>query len=339
MTTHSTRFRFDPAQVESYLKARLGRSVRLAELSRVPMGLSRETWIAKLDDRKLVLRCDLPGGASSCPASLQFEYDVYRLLNDTPVPTARALWFESDPAPLGQAFYVREYVEGSTSVANFADPDPRYDDVRIAVSKEHARKMALVHTLDWRSLGFDEIMTAPPDAESCASATIDRIEQQLNSIDPEPSPFMAEAFSWMREHAPRTAPCIALCKGSNGDMQEVWADGQIVAMSDWELASLGDPANDWGRCMGYVAELGSRWNMERLLDYYEEVSGIRIDPSTIDYYRLVYGLEMILVGRHAMLPVLDGSLPDVRLAYLSSVPVHMFQARLGEAMGIRVNDG
>src|SRR5262249_40384474 len=161
---------------------------------------------------------------------------------------------------LGRLLYVREMIEGDIAVANFDNPDPRYDDLRIAVSQEHARKMALVHRVDWKKLGFEEIMPAPRDPASCGVATVDRLERQSDSFPFPPSPLVPRAFGWMREHAPRSAAAVCLCKGSNGAMQEIWRGTEIVGMSDWELASIGDPANDWARCHGFVPVVAGRWD-------------------------------------------------------------------------------
>jgi aminoglycoside phosphotransferase (APT) family kinase protein len=325
----------NPERVESYLQSRLGSGARLVSLKRSAQGLSRETWFARIEDRGLVLRCDLPGGASSVPTTLRFEYEIYRRLADTPVPVARALWFEDDPAPLGRPLYVREMIDGDQDVAHLHDPDPRYDELRIAVSKEHARKMALVHSVDWKALKLDELMPAPRAAADCGVATIDRIETAYRKYETEPEPLIEAAFEWMRKHAPQNAPAVALCKGSNGEWQEIWRDGAIVGMSDWELASLGDPANDWARCNGFRPVVAGRWDERRLMDYYEEISGLHIDLASLDFYRLVYALEMLLVCLHAGLPVRSGALPDARLAMLSTGPRRRFHAQLGKAMGLK----
>ena len=325
----------DAASVERYLSDRLGDStLRVSGLKRSPLGLSRETWFATLSDRKLVLRCDLPGDLSSVPVTLRFEYEVYRRLEGTGVPAARALWYEEDSRILGRQFYVREMIDGDMTVANFDNPDPRFDDLRIEVSKEHARKMARVHQVDWKKQGFDALMPAPPDAASCGIATVDRIQSQFERFSFPPSPMLSAAMRWLREHAPRSAPAVCLCKGSNGAMQEIWRGTEIVGMSDWELASLGDPANDWARCAGYIPVVPGRWGEQQLLDYYESISGLRITTEAMAFYRLIYAIEMILVAKHAGLPINSGKSRDARLAMLATSPIHQFEMRLAQAMGI-----
>jgi len=313
----------NPADIEQYLRRRMGPSTRVRGLRRIPVGLSRQTWIVDLGDRCIVVRTDQAGGASAVPTPLKTEYELHRRLAETGLPVARALWFEDDPTVFGAHAYVREYIEGNPSVPGFEDPDPSFDDVRIQVSMEHARKMAAVHAVDWQALNLPELLgPAPASPAQAGVATVDRILGKLEAVAAEPLPLAVAVARRLRELAPREAAGVLLCKGSNGAMQEIWRDGRIVGLSDWELASLGDPANDWARCHGYVPTIPGRWDEQHLLDYYAEVSGNVIDPQSVAFYRHVYSFEMTLVGAHSALPVIEGSAPDARLAYLASSIVH-----------------
>lgn len=324
----------DQAALENYLREKMGNDIRVSRMSRSQDGLSRETWFVTLSDRKIVVRSNLPGNVASCPVTLDFEYAVYDGLVNTVVPVARPLWYESDTTILGREFYIREFIDGSPYIANFEDPDPRFDELRIEVAKEHARKMALVHTLDWKSTSFGGLMVPPSDARYSALAAIDRIETTFRGIQLEPLPLIEYLLDWLRDNAPVSRSPIALCKGSNGSTQEVWRDGLIVAMADWELASLGDPASDWARCTGYVTSLPERWNARDLYDYYETLSGIHIDENALKFYQLLYLLELTIVGYCAALPIVSGKYPDSRLCYIATAAVHSCLSKLARAAKI-----
>jgi aminoglycoside phosphotransferase (APT) family kinase protein len=308
----------DSAMVERHLERRLGGSVRLRSLTRTPMGLSRETWLLTLDDRRLVLRRDNPGGAFPIATPLATEFEFHRRLPDTGLPVARALWFIDDPEEVGAIGYVREYIEGGGSPPGLYDPDPRNDEIRVAVAKEHARRLAQVHAVDWKALGLDELIgSAPARADDAGVAAVDRVLEGINRVAVEPLPVAWEAARRLRERAPK-APGLVLCKGSNGEMQEIWRGHRIVGLSDWELASIGDPANDWARCQNYLDPVPGRWEEHDALAYYAELGGARIDPESVQFYRLFFRFEMTLVAASCAVPVVSGTNFDARLAQISA---------------------
>lgn len=308
----------DPRLVSEYLSRREGRDVQIDSVSRSAGGLSRETWFVRGPETAMVFRCDLQGGATSCPVTLRFEYEMHRRLQNLGLPVAAALWFENDEVALGRPFYTRELVDGSPAVPGLGVPGPEGEELLIAASREHVRKMAAVHTLDWRGAGFADILSAPDSPQDAALHTVRRLRNLYDELDLPLSPLIARAFEWFREHAPANAPTLALCKGSNGAMQEVWRDGKIVALSDWELASIGDPANDWARCYGLLPVLEGRWTPRDALDYYRELTGFEISAEAMTYYKGLYSLEMTIISLYAGRAIRNGTLLDVRLAMLET---------------------
>ena len=159
---------FSTAQLTEYFSHKFAgkQPIEIVEIVQFPRGSSRETWFIKIRDpnvsqdvRSLVLRCDFPEG-STIPTALLQEYQTYACLARTAVPIAKPLWFEQDPRWItpGRPFYVREHVEGTWQVPGFTDPAPKFDELRIAISKEHLRKLAIVHNVDWRAAGFAEFL-------------------------------------------------------------------------------------------------------------------------------------------------------------------------------------
>ena len=133
----------------------------------------------------------------------------------------------------------------------------------------------------------------------------------------------------------RNASAISLLKGNNGLGEEIWVDGKIVAMSDWELASLGDPAYDFAWCQGFrgvVVE--GKWDFQSLLDYYEEVSGIHIDQASVGYYGLIQALEGVVFTHNASIPVVEQENLLARLCWVSTEVHHTMTAGLARGAGV-----
>ncbi|HWD05876.1 MAG TPA: phosphotransferase family protein [Amycolatopsis sp.] len=338
----------DRAEVGLWFRERLGTEaddLTVEQVARISQGVSRETWIvdAKVvrgdatTEESFVVRRDLPDG-SVIPMPLREEFEVYHRLAASPVPTARALWFEDDPRwqPDERPAYVRTKVDGDWRLDFLSSDDPADDERKIAASKEHLEKLALLHTSDWRALGFGEIGTVPDSPAACATALLDDLRDRLSAFQFEPSPAVAEGFAQLRATAPADAPVIALCKGTNGHGEEVWAGGQIVAMSDWELWRLGDPAYDFAQLQEMVPEIvrdGRRlWGWPEALEFYRERSGIEITPERLSWYRGCYGLIQFSYAHHSAHRLAHGA-GSIRLAWNASEVQYRSQLKLASAFG------
>ncbi|MET0656985.1 MAG: phosphotransferase family protein [Steroidobacteraceae bacterium] len=324
-----------------YLKHRVGPTAELVNATRFPRGSSRVTWFVDYRPatdapvRSVVFRGD-PIGGSTIPSSLEQEYFMYDRLGRTAVPVAKVLWWESDPEWTDRPFYVREQIDGSWVVPNFSDPDPKYDSLRIETSKEHMRKLALVHTVDWKKLGFDERLAAPASEAQCAAHFIDGIVSRLESYQLEPLPLVVEAVAWLKERAP-VAPRISLCKGTNGLGEEVFKDGVIVAMSDWEEASIGDPAADFASLQDFVPEIerdGRKlWGLEHALEYYRSVSGIDVKADNVRFYFMVRALGTVQYAHRAAV-ITARRQADIRQLWTGTEIAFLGKRMLAAAVGL-----
>jgi aminoglycoside phosphotransferase (APT) family kinase protein len=175
---------FDEQLVAAYLQDRLGaESLALTRLVRNVGGMSRETWFAEVEGKRegqvftdaLTIRVDHPGG-SVVPVTLEREYQTFAALTPTEVPVAAALWFETDPTLIGRApFYVRRTVTGSASGGRLFKPGN--EDLRREIGLELARKLALVHSLDWAATDLADFMAVPQTPQDCALLELAHYEQ------------------------------------------------------------------------------------------------------------------------------------------------------------------
>lgn len=318
---------FSHDNMTRYLAHKLEKPVRVDDISRFGRGTSRQTWFVTAtpeggEAQKFVFRLDLDAGSFG-DGPLEEEYFLYERLGHTDVPAAHALWWEDDPQwATIHPFYVRKHVDGDWNVANFTNPDPRYDDLRIRVSKEWVRKIALVHSVDWKGLGFDRMLKAPRSLEDCGINYVNLLMDRFEADMMEGDPIMLECAERLRDTAP-PAPRICLCKGTNGFGEEIFRGEEIVAMSDWEEASIGDPTSDFAFVQYLVPEIErdgrQLWGMAHALAYYEELTGIHIDPSSLDYYNGLRMLRMeLMMARGAIAVHRSPRLAEIRHCWAST---------------------
>lgn len=336
----------DEAFVAHCFQQRLGADrVHVRELVKFPRGVSRETWFVDCDlergggvqRERFVIRRDLPGG-SICLGDLRSEYEIYKRLNGADVPVAETLWFEDDPRMLDghRPFFVRRHVDGDWNVPHALDTDPQYNELRVAIGREHVRKLAAVHLCDWKALGFGEVLEVPASPADSAACRIRAITQEIAKLQVRPLPMVTEAADWFARHQPPHSGRVCLIKGTNGYGEEVFRDGKIVAMSDWELCCLGDPAMDFAMCQNFVADIYQDgeliWGMQPALDYYHSLTGIRIAPEAVDFYQRLYGLYRVQYSQAAAQQLRD-SAPLCRLAWIGIEVLHLGLTALASTIG------
>jgi aminoglycoside phosphotransferase (APT) family kinase protein len=119
-------------------------------------------------------------------------------------------------------------------------------------------KLAALHSLDWRELGFDEFMPVPPSPKEALRFEFDRWRARWAERQTTPRPVVTEFLCWLEESIPDDTPAISLMKGNNGVGEEIFRDGRVVALSDFELAGLGDGALDLAFTQGTLALIDPR---------------------------------------------------------------------------------
>ncbi|MCC6381315.1 MAG: hypothetical protein IT304_02345, partial [Dehalococcoidia bacterium] len=137
-------------------------------------------------------------------------------------------------------------------------------------------------TLDWRAHHFDEVLPAPNSPATASRLEFETWRDLFYDVHVEVFPAVTDVLHWFEGHLPRSCPRVSLLKGNNGLGEEVWRDGRIVALSDWENAAIGDPALDWGFSQGMLELIGE----ERALTLYEQYAGFPVPRENVAFWRV-----------------------------------------------------
>ena len=312
--------------VQDYLAKGLDTPLEVSSLRQTFPGMSRETWLVagryteRDDPFQLIVRVDPPSGGG-VPVPLKVEYEVYKRLWKSPVPVAEVLWYaEGIDFAEGRAHVIRRMVEGSTEVPGLHEPGPQGEALRERICYEHAEKLALLHTLDWRRYGFDEVFKVPDSPTDALLNEFEIWKGYWDSGKTDPFPLISEALYWIKDHIPTKDTRVSLIKGNNGVGEEIWKDGRIVAMSDWELATLADPCLDWAFSQGML----DLYDREKVLAHYERVSGFRVAPQTLAFCEVWIAFKAIVCLNTTMQAFLDGRdlrpmIPGMGLGYVKNM--------------------
>lgn len=321
-------------RVGEYLSGWLDAPVTISSLAQTFPGLSRQTFIVDAqvgtERQQFALRTE-PAGGASCPYTLEREYQTYSRLWGSAVPVPEPLWFDAAPELTGGVpLMVRRLVEGSTAVAGLSDPGAAGDAVRKRTAIECVEKLATLHLLDWDALGFGEVMNAPASPRDALVHDLDEYRGHWDRLQPYPSPMIEECWAWLAESIPADARRISLIKGNNGVGEEIWRDGRIVAMCDWELATLSDGVLDLAFSQGTL----SLWDFAETVRHYGRCMGEDISPHRIAYAHFYIWLKQVTLGSCYMLRKFRaGYTDDVAFLSLGGVTTGLNARRVSRCIG------
>jgi aminoglycoside phosphotransferase (APT) family kinase protein len=264
------------------LIAEVGSDPGELKLSPIPGGASRETWLAESADDRWVLRRDPEGSVSLVP--IEQEYALISLALSAGVGVPEPLSFEPAGGRLDTASMLMSFVDG-TSVAPRILRKPEFEGARTELPGQLAESLARIHAIDPAELAG----VLPNPSSDPAVAEIDEWERQLDEIG-EPMPAVELGLRWLRANAPEPAEPRLV----HGDFRLgnfiVHEDG-LAAVIDWELAHLGDPAEDIGwlciRSWRFgnddrpVAGVGQ---LDEFISAYEKAGGGPVDHERVRYW-------------------------------------------------------
>ena len=236
--------RFDEAALAAWLAERLdGFGGKLA-VRQFQGGQSNPTFELATPARRCVLRKKPPGKLLPSAHQVEREYRVLSALAGSAVPVPRPLLLCEDAAVIGTEFYVMEFVDGRI----FADPalPGLAPEERRAVYDGMIAVLAELHGFDWRAGGLEGFGRP----QGYVARQIERWSQQYKLAETEPIAEMDRLIAWLRERRPEEgAATIAHGDYRLGNLILHPSEPRILAVLDWEIATIGDPLAD----LGYAA--------------------------------------------------------------------------------------
>jgi len=231
---------FDTAPLARFLRAEIDAFSGELGVSQFQGGQSNPTYRISAGGRRYVLRRKPPGRLLPSAHAIDREYRVMSALAGTDVPVARMHALCEDESIIGTAFYLMEYVEGRI----LWDPTlPGMSrDERAAHYDELNRVIAALHRVDYRAIGLANFGREGHYVER----QIARWGKQYQSAGIEGIPAMDRLIEWLPAHVPASDETSIV----HGDFRldnVIFhpTEPRILAVLDWELATLGHPLSDF----------------------------------------------------------------------------------------------
>lgn len=243
----------DPAPIERFVKKRIDGLEGPLEIVPLSGGQSNPTFILAFRDRKLVLRKRPPGELLPSAHAVDREYRVQKALLGSGVPVPEVLVLETAPDVVGTAFYVMEYVEGRIFHDCSLPGVPVAE--RRTMYRSVARTLALIHGVDVEAVGLSDFGRT----QGFFDRQIARWRRQWELSAIEPSRDIETVADWLTRNTPADAGGASIAHGDFrlGNVIFHPTEPRVVAVLDWELATLGEPLADLAHCCAFTWRMRS----------------------------------------------------------------------------------
>jgi aminoglycoside phosphotransferase (APT) family kinase protein len=183
------------------------------------------------------------------------EYGVVSALAPTDVPVPPVVGLCADESVNGAPFYVMEFVDGPILRAR-PDAERSFDEAeRRAIGERVVDTLVDIHAVDPDRVGLGELGRK----RDYVARQLHRWQGQWEKSKTRELPLVDDVHRRLEARIPEQAPATIVHGDYRLDNMILSRRGEIAAVVDWELCTLGDPLADLGMLLVYWSEEGDEF--------------------------------------------------------------------------------
>lgn len=291
----------------NYLNTHLSEVNAPLIVEQFPAGFSNLTYLIRSGDRELVLRRPPVGAKIKTAHDMSREYRILSHLYPVYKKVPRPLLFCDDESILGAPFYVMERVTGIILRAQRPTGVDLAPELMRRLSQAFIENLAEIHELDYQAAGLGDLGSP----QGYVKRQVEGWTKRYFNARTDDVPAIEKLADWLQQNLPADSERAGLIHNDyKYDNLVLDPDdlAHVIAVFDWEMATIGDPLMDFGTSLGYWVETNDPEEWQRygfgltslpgsftrteLLDYYTQRTGRRIDDPV---FYFAYGLLKIAV--------------------------------------------
>ncbi|HEX6030773.1 MAG TPA: phosphotransferase family protein, partial [Tepidiformaceae bacterium] len=272
-------------------------------------GRSNLTYSATGGGQRWVLRRPPLGHVLPTAHDMAREFKVLAGVTKAGFPAPAPIALCEDTSVNEYPFYVMDYREGVIVVDRLPDGYATRPEDRRAMSIALIDTMAKLHAIDYNAVGLGDFGRP----EGYCERQVRRWSEQWERSETRPLPEIQEVIRRLRNSIPAHSDSTIVHGDYRlGNMMLAFDDpGNVVAVLDWEMSTLGDPLTDLGYTLLYWTEPGDPPEAQagslvtqqegflsraELIEEYSERSGRSVE--FVDWYLVMaaYKLAVIVEG-------------------------------------------
>ncbi len=238
--------------LQTYLHEHLPHLTGPLRIEQFPQGFSNLTYLLRCSEQELVLRRPPIGANIKSGHDMSREFRMLSALIKVYPKVPAPVLFCNDHHIVGAPFYLMQRVTGVI----LRNPPPR----GLALKPELMRgicfalidTMVELHSLNYHAAGLNELA----HTESYVARQINGWTKRYENARTDDIPEMAQAAAWLASHQPTSASAALIHNDYRYDNVVLDPNEltRIIAILDWEMATIGDPLMDVGTTLAYWAE-------------------------------------------------------------------------------------
>ena len=297
----------DEGRLAEYLSSQTGAAVTVLNSRRIHSRYSRVLYAIETTAGRFIVSVMQGDTASTSPSD---ELLLMQWLHEAGFPVAKARWAESTGDVLGRPFLVVDDL-GAHRVDERAVNEP--------AASAFVKTLASLHRLG----APPHLPTVDPD-----QATHVQIEHWRNvgkSIGGPRVPVLDAAEIWLHQHIP-TDRRLALVHGAPRPNRMFVADGDVLAMTDWDMAHLGDPGEDWSYSLS-TRDMPPA-SRQLWLSLFEREAGVRMSTEKWTFWEAFNAYKMACINRSCLALFESGQDSSPAMAIAGTEQYHNLLRRL-----------
>lgn len=275
----------DEAAVTAWYEANVSGTVPPLEFSLIAGGHSNLTYVVTdAAGRRSVLRRPPLGQVLASAHDMGREHRIIAALAGTDIPVAPALGYVADDSVNGAPFYVMDFVDGHV-LRDRAAAEALAVDARTRCGDSLVEVLAGIHAIDVDAVGLGDLGRR----DGYIERQLTRWYSQWEKSKTRDLPAIDEVFRALSADIPEQGPAAIVHGDYRLDNCMVDDAGEVIAVLDWELCTLGDPLADVGLLMVYWSEPG---DASPTLGAPTATQGMRTRAEVLDRYAAASGRDL-----------------------------------------------
>ena len=242
-------------QLGAYLAGHLPGFDKGIHIQQFPSGYSNLTYLLRTEEGKEYVLRKPPHGANIRGGhDMHREFTVLQALEPIYPKIPKAIWYEEDPSLLGTPFYLMERVRGIILRARPPKDLPLDSSLMHKISCAAVDTLAELHNLDISGTALADMGKPEGYVQRQVHGWIDRYYK----AETDDIAHMHQLADWLKANIPEKSYTSFIHNDFKYDNLVLSAENpeEVIAVLDWEMATVGDPFMDLGTTLAYWCEAG-----------------------------------------------------------------------------------